>query len=87
MQCILHNVPSGNFLPGLLAFIGDRSGRTSPIISIPEDSNTSGEQSIGLKLCLERHPLLADMGVSWTVGKGFIGDMFGLDMVLAVECL
>jgi len=67
--------------------IGDRSGKASPMISIPDDSNTFVEHSIGLKLCLERYGLLVEVGVSGTDSSGFIGEMFGLDMVLAVECL
>ena len=84
---ILHNLPFTDFPACPIALIGDRSGRISPLISIPEDSSTPDEQSMGLRLCLDKYLLLADVGVSCTVGKGFIGDMFGLDMVLAVECL
>ena len=57
------------------------------MISIPDDSNTLVEHSIGLKLCLERYGLLVEVGVSGTDSRGFIGEIFGLDMVLAVECL
>lgn len=57
------------------------------MISIPDDSNTFVEHSIGLRLCLERYGLLVDVGVSGTDSSGFIGEMFGLDMVVAVECL
>lgn len=71
----------------VIAFIGDRSGRASPTISIPDESNTLVEHSIGLILCLERQSFLVEVGVSGTDSNGFIGDMFGLDMVLAVECL
>lgn len=83
----VHNLPFTDFPACPIALIGDRSGRISPLISIPEDSSTPDEQSMGLRLCLDKYLLLADVGVSCTVGKGFIGDMFGLDMVLAVECL
>ena len=69
------------------AFIGDRSGRASPMISIPDELSTLVEHSIGLILCLERQDFLTEVGVSGTDSNGFIGDMFGLDMVLAVECL
>ena len=42
---------------------------------------------MGLKLCLCIQGLLAEVGVSWTESIGLIGDIFGLDMVLAVEFL
>lgn len=85
----LHNVPVSKLLCVVLEFalIGDRSGRASPMISIPDDSKTFVEHSIGLKLCLERYGLLVEVGVSGTDSSGFIGEMFGLDIVLAVECL
>ena len=85
----LHNVPVFKLLSVVLEFalIGDRSGRASPIISIPDDSKTFVEHSIGLKLCLERCGLLVEVGVSGTDSRGFIGEMFGLDMVLVAEYL
>lgn len=91
-ECYKLNLPVSKFWPWLLsvlefALIGDRSGKASPMISIPDDSNTFVEHSIGLKLCLERYGLLVEVGVSGTDSSGFIGEMFGLDMVLAVECL
>ena len=85
-SCTLHNIPK-SILLSVLALIGERSGRASPMISIPDDSNTSVEHSIGLKLCLKRYGLLVEVGVSGTDSNGFIGEMFGLDMVLTVECL
>ena len=57
------------------------------MISIPDDSKTFVEHSIGLKLRLERYGLLVEVGVSGTDSSGFIGEMFGLDMVLVAECL
>ena len=67
-------------------FIGDRSGRGSPITSIPDDSSTFVEYSMGLKLCLDTPGRLTEMGVSGKDSNGLIGDIFGLDMVLAVAC-
>ena len=42
---------------------------------------------MGLKLCLDAEGRLVEVGVSATDTIGLIGDIFGLDIVLAVECL
>ena len=68
-------------------FIGDRSGSASPITSIPDDSSTFTEHSMGLKLCLNKRGRLTEVGVSGTDITGLIGEIFGLDIVLVVECL
>lgn len=67
------------------AFIGERPGKASPITWIPDVSNTFVEHSMGLKLCLDIWGIVAEVGVSGTVSIGLIGDILGLDMVLAVE--
>lgn len=69
------------------AFIGDISGRSSPIILIPDVLRPLFEHSIGLNVCLDTDSPFCDDGVSGTDSIGFIGDIFGLDMVLAVELL
>ena len=42
---------------------------------------------MGLKLCLDKRGRLTDVGVSGTDITGLIGEIFGLDKVLVVECL
>ena len=54
---------------------------------MPDVFSAFVENSMGLKLCLDTQDLLAEVGVSGTDSIGLIGDIFGLDMVLAVECL
>ena len=68
-------------------FIGDRSGSAFPITSIPDDSSTFTEHSMGLKLCVDKRGRLTEVGVSGTDITGLIGEIFGLDIVLVVECL
>lgn len=70
----------------LSSFIGDISGRASPLTSIPDELKPFVEHSIGLRVCLDTESLLRE-GVSRTDSIGLIGDMFGLEMVLVVELL
>lgn len=42
---------------------------------------------MGLTLCLDKRGRLTEVGVSGTEITGLIGEIFGLDIVLVVECL
>lgn len=57
------------------------------MIFIFDDLKMFVEYFIGFKFCFERYGFLVEVGVLGIDSSGFIGEMFGFDIVFVVECL